>query len=1193
MSHRLRHRLTFDPRSLANSLHLRTPLSHPPAQWSWTWPIQATPAPLTPPNHAAWVSTIRAIAVSDDGTTIAFLTHDDGHISIIHPSSQSPIPLPPIEGLSLATSIALFQFSNPKLLLAVGYHSGHVAFYAPPSTQPLFLSRPSQSLPIRRLHYYPAFHVDPTSIPYPTPSPNTGLFAVIGWAGTLARINGNEIEHLIKHPPDPEDRGASWVVWNAAEQNVVLDAAMVGPDPSSICDLDLGPLAPHRVLLAGANPALAAFAITSDRAFSARDVAKRAANSVLSAARGFLWSRGAPVDKPPAEEERSAVMGVARLSTAWADGGTAGTGLISFGDVRTSARKSVSAVLARGMRQIDVDAVAVEGRRRSLGNVEDQAANGENFIDSMFTRQRSRFSGEEVTQAAKLPQNSRVVERVMAAPLPCSLVATADTLGRVFVMDSRDLCILKVMKGYRDANIAWLKEGGPVLAVLSPRLNVLELHDPLKLKRSAAFKLMKGSMLVQSTGHHVFCLTPEGMMYELTRARKGQQEPKRAKSKSEDLQGVHPSGEDPRNPRLQNSTLNYEDDNENEQGELRSLSSDYELVHAFIEAVKRGQTSKAVECLHSVHQDPRRVAHLMANLVTCTAYIRTEMHVALASKAAQIVSNLGNGDLVSRFEAHGRLAEAFALLASEYIPGDIGAEQERISKYGHRLFEDELGAGLVQFAVSENPKRLARKRDGKRMRDDADEEKVVNCECFILSHALEPTNDLRAKIDFVLRPRRDLSVSEQHWLAKVYFTRLLEVDSTDLPTEGREHPTTKDVFLALTDFVGLSEEDFTRQFVTFFLNSPLSPLLHTHVSLYASPLRCTIGRLRNLFDRDAVDQVIVEMSENSPQIPNAVLLVRLFAFHDRRRSMMNDDTRLSRCLEKLEIALQFRKHISGSAIPKDTYEKYTANGFKGMPGDAERYAVACLIEWNEFERASQILMALEQSWKRRNAEWCESAAVSESALHACRKKAVVLMTDSAKKVIPGNVVSWILFAGVGEKQPQWEDLLTSAKDKALRDLRAVLLSAHQYFPDSSVDAVRCLQLAEAMSALIELGLRTPKGSPQGQKAPELGKEILNTTRDDATRLDADCPSAKSSPKAGNKAEPILASVEPHPSNFSVPTMSDDAEAPSLALDVMDIVNSEDGKPGKSEDVSDEEFYDAPPDLDEKMGEDQMQEGSIT
>ncbi|CDF40727.1 unnamed protein product [Chondrus crispus] len=821
---------------------------------------------------------------------------------------------------------------------------------------------------------------------------------------------------------------------------------------------------------------------------------------MLSVAKGFLFSRitGEQTAPNPTEEERNVVTGAARFIISWGNDTTPANASINLRDVRDSARKSVNAVLSRSRKSIDINDIAASYGLRSQNSRPlsdsvlhgDQTALAETALDqsnseNAFSSQRSRFAGEEVALAAKLPQNARVVERIAAAPLPCSLLATSDTLGRIFVQDSRDLCVLRVLKGYRDAHVAWVAQGGPLLAILAPRLNVLELHRPLDVKRIAAFRLRPGSMLVQSAMHRALCISPDGHLYELMRSRKSggvaaagikEEQPN---GKAEELETAH------------SATVNgVEDMTEAVRTGQSGSVVDYESLHMFLEAVKRGQTSVAVECLQNVRDSRQKVAHLMTAVLTCASYVRPEIHIALSSKAAQIASSLEDRDLLSRFEAHSRLAEAYAIVFAEILPEGAVAEENSVAKYGKQLMEDDIGAGLLEFAVEAmkgdaSPANVS----GKRTRSSKEEGNMLTCERFILSHALHPSMDIRSRSDYILRPRRDISEAEQVWLAKLYFSRLLHVDSADLPTEGREHPATKDVFLALSEVIGLQEAELAHHFAIFFLHVPLLALLKTRVAIHASPIRCAISRLRTGFSQEIVDQVLIEECETSACIPNAVLLTRLCVIHERRRSDGNDALFLA-SLDRLEEVLLFRKLIAGSKIPPAVYEKFTARGCSGALGDAERHAVTSLIEWHEFDRAAKILIRLDESRRGHKLAWQESASVSEAALLACRKKAVSVITDAGREVIPENVVSWILSVEVDEDQSHWIQLINEQRETVLRKLRSVLLSAHQYFSDSSVDAVRCLQLAEAMSALIELEINWHTKSKASATGPHENPESV-------------------------------------------------------------------------------------------------------
>ncbi|CDF32349.1 unnamed protein product [Chondrus crispus] len=163
----------------------------------------------------------------------------------------------------------------------------------------------------------------------------------------------------------------------------------------------------------------------------------------------------------PTEEERNAVTGAARFIISWENDNTPDNASINLCDIRHSTRKSVNAVLSRSRKSIDINDIAASyglqsQNWRPLSDsvlYGDHIALTETALDqsnskNAFSPQRSHFAGEEVALAAKLPHDAKVVERIAAAPLPCSLLATSHTLSRIFVQDSRDLCVLRELKGY-------------------------------------------------------------------------------------------------------------------------------------------------------------------------------------------------------------------------------------------------------------------------------------------------------------------------------------------------------------------------------------------------------------------------------------------------------------------------------------------------------------------------------------------------------------------------------------------------------------------------------------------------------------------------------------------------------------------------------------------------------------------------
>lgn len=1108
---------SFDPSAVAHSLHLRAPRVATPQVWHWAWPLHLplTPTSTTPstnptptvPRHV-WIHAIRSVAVSDDGFFLAFLSHS-GVVSLARTRAHSPpTPVCPPSDIqidlsddwsAIPTSIALFQLTRngpakPRTILSVGYQSGAIAFFDAASVRLLLVSRPVPDAPVRRLRYYPFFVAGVNDArAYPSPTPNSGLVAVLGWAGVVARLptdelisllpDGRNTTHelsnlLVTATPTIDPLGAGWSVWHLSTQDAVLDAVLCGPNPSAICDFDADPhsTAPLRLATAGIAPPIAAHVVSPRPAFSARAAAKRAASTVLSAARGFLMARIASAtdyatSSTPVDEERAAVQAVARHVASWADDPAPLHASLNFADVRGTARKSVSAVLQRARNPTDVApqrqppttsvsedrAVLTALREAALGTASDTKT--QNALSSMDDQTSS--------VAAALPTNTRYVERIAVAPQPCSLIATCDSLGRIFVQDSRDLCVLRILKGYRDAHVAWLAHNEPLLAVVAPRLDVLELHGPLEQRRREAFRLLPGSILVQTTAYSVFVVFPDGRLFELASSKKcatetgvsskrdnisGRQKVRVGNRKEDVLQGDTANSD----PSLDNSSFSTQE----------GTPPDYELTGQFVEAVKNGRTSQAVECLQEVECDSFKVAHLMATLVTCSSYIRTEVHVALSSKAGQIATRLQNPDLVCRFEAHRRLAEAFGLLVVDDIPDHAGTEQR---PYGPKLKEDDIGSGLADYDAAD-PLYDSQFSNNGRDEDGSPGLELVNCERFILSHSLEPTFDATSDTEYEIRPRVDLSQEERRWLSMAYFGKLLDSGGVDIPTAGREHPTCGDVFLALSRFIRLTEAEVTRQFVTFILHTPLHALLNTYVSTYASPMQCTIARIRSKFRPAVVDPIVIDACETTTRIANAVLLMRLCILNEVSKLSDDDSNPFLQLLDRLDEVFLYRKMIAGSRVPHEVYESFTARQCTGIPGDAERQAVKNLIEADDYERAVKILSGQTISRKLDNMDWHESASISEAALHACRKKAVNLILDMDTSNVPENVISWIKAADLVADKPS--QLSEAQRKQRMTDVRAVLMSAHPYIPDSSVDAVRSLQLAEAMSVLIEGGATT-------------------------------------------------------------------------------------------------------------------------
>lgn len=555
----LLHRATFDPISISHCLNIQDPHSNVP-HIPHSPPNAATLSPTCPIRPLALETAICAVSVVHDATAFA-IASEKGIVSLStstsnHPASTTTISIPPhIHPVApawcqFATSVVLFHFHNPttsllQRYLAVGYQSGAIAIFNVQTTSLLAVTVPQKDQPVVHLHTYRSSRV-PTAKPQQNSTFDFDLFAVIGDAGVVSYLPAQHLANLLDSPSLSFDSaGAHWVVWTLSAQDAVRDAAICGPDPSSICNFDdYPPFASLRVVSVGLNPPFSAYAVSFQPTFSVRAAAKQAASTVFSAARGFMFSRLAPSTEYPSptvtESGVSALKGAGNHRASWSDDPFSLFGGIKFDDVRDTARKSFHAVLDRGnhlrhaTRSASVGADTLPSARYDVSEavvpskvvVEDGKDNVNAGAPEILPRMESggtskpgrgsrHSQGGSASYASKLQPNSRMVERMAVAPFPYTLLATCDTLGRIIVQDSRDLCVLRILKGYRDAQVAWLAGQVPFLVVYAPRLNVLEVHNFHERKRSHAFRVMPGSVLSQTFSHQVFCTYPDGSIYEI------------------------------------------------------------------------------------------------------------------------------------------------------------------------------------------------------------------------------------------------------------------------------------------------------------------------------------------------------------------------------------------------------------------------------------------------------------------------------------------------------------------------------------------------------------------------------------------------------------------------------------------------------------------------------------------------------
>jgi Rab3 GTPase-activating protein regulatory subunit N-terminus len=1148
-----------------------------PKCWSWAWPTENDidagndDGDGDDENDPAWLAEVHSVAVSDGGEAVAFVS-SSGKVVLAVANAKPPAPPrkakeePPetmrvvelIVDLSRlhdaeagaadmfihATSIAFFHMADPlshavDLVVAVGYDSGAVVLFDATSAVPCAITRPSLSQPVRRLRFVPAFHLlSETNMTaqqnqsYPYPTQNSGLFACFGVDGKVGRLPTPALNDAIASRRF-DTRGAGWIMWRLNAQDAVVDATPCSSEPNAICEMDASPpeVVQLRIVAAGINPSLAAFACGDLPAFSARDVARKAATAVYSAAKGAIFSRitsvvpsfsfGATTVPPVTPSVPSAanitlggisndgdedggkvLFAAARTAITWADEPDTSSQLLRFGfqDINDTARKSVASILAR--RRAGQLPQITPGSNAHTSDTLPQSpclsAAAAMSLDGVPSAGGPRVRLDATVAANALPQNIRMIQLCVSAPLPSTLLATCDTLGRILILDSRDMCVLRMLKGYRDSHVAWLARGGPILVVLAPRRSLIEVHSPLTNTRRAAFHVPPGSLLVQSTSFSVFLVSPNGVLYEIAPARKREEETTMTNASSAEATP---------------ESLEIREEIASQRPHvIREVlpPPPSERVCQFLDACKDGQTSHAVEVLDEMAAvNIQHVAHLMALLVCTSSCVRSEVHVAVAAKAARLASDAGNTDLETRYEAHSRLGEVFGLLAAEVLSVALPSwsNEARISSNPHSVSlgsDNDLCSYLLDFADEDEeffPPPLpaadyapsdGRRRSKKRVgsgevafttKGSASISASVNCERFILAHAILPRIGPNiGRGEYMLQPREDLSRPERLWLARSYFARLFTRNENDLVRGADPEPSaSRDVFLALGDVLGFSVENIATQFVDAFLWTPVEHLLRTPLALSQSSLRYAINRLRANRTRGVVDDIFIHACESTTRIANALLLVRLCVVQEDK-GFAEVDARFLLLLDQLGQAVQLRAHVFGSRAEIAVKGRITARHFQGDAGEAERQAVSLLAESFEDSRAAGIIAGLSSKFPQ--LEWHESASVSEVALAVARRRLAVLLPIDSSLIIgelSPNVVQWIRESGSASIRssysvspspladgPEPAKTVRSRQLVELKGAQMLLIAALENFPASSIDAARCLQLAEVTNVLLRI-----------------------------------------------------------------------------------------------------------------------------
>jgi len=114
----------------------------------------------------------------------------------------------------------------------------------------------------------------------------------------------------------------------------------------------------------------------------------------------------------------------------------------------------------------------------------------------------STFS--RTTTSALFIDRARRFRSVVPSPVPMPIISATDSLGRVTILDSRDLSSIRIFKGYRDAQVAWIvwrasgRRLAPSLLVYAPKRNSIELWDVLALQRLNTIRIPREATLLYS-----------------------------------------------------------------------------------------------------------------------------------------------------------------------------------------------------------------------------------------------------------------------------------------------------------------------------------------------------------------------------------------------------------------------------------------------------------------------------------------------------------------------------------------------------------------------------------------------------------------------------------------------------------------------------------------------------------------------
>lgn len=665
----LRHQHKLHPGTIRQSLYtsINRPIhwSTEPQEWSWTWPET-----LDTKTREEELHDITTIAAGKGGDILVFVGGNGGCCVCVKEGGSCEVVALKCEE-DRARVAEIFEMKGVGVVVVVGYESGVVRFFGVDGR----LRGVSKvgDVEVTSIKFVASFVFKGCVRDVEEDEENCGLFVRFGGKGLVGKVSVRGVrgilEESLKFGYVADGKG--WVVWKLAH-DCAVDAAPAGEEPPAITEESSD--GSIRVVSVGVSPSIVATACSGEPSLSAGAVAVQAVGAIFGAARGLLYSKRGAVGVQQQKATEQPVAGLASVSLDWNDNSAEHTDALQVQksvqsytrfNVRGNARRSVKAASSIIRSQVAKSAKAIGPnasnaadlirdstglkRPRSRGSMDEpnsanmvsgNASNGISRNNSRVTSVGENPLTVRVRALTRVFPNSRIAQSVSIPPQPSTLFAIADNIGRVALHDSRDLCLVRLYKGHRDAQLAWItgyKE--TLLAIYSPPTCTLSLYSPLKNLRAQhtpliSFQLPSRSLMATNyTNYQLIFVAPSGHTFVLKLAKKGGYENSASPVASEETDNI----------RQNQITKLFEDfirfcKEENIEAACKMLSetSSKESAYLLSQLVTRKDTDVSAEC-HGA------VAQFAAARSPVPVRYRFDAHFRLAT-AASLLSRKSSGD---------------------------------------------------------------------------------------------------------------------------------------------------------------------------------------------------------------------------------------------------------------------------------------------------------------------------------------------------------------------------------------------------------------------------------------------------------------------------------------------------------------------------------------------------------------------